>query len=447
MVNSFYDHLPSEYYCFCLLRIPQLPVGAMSFAKPLDEHDPSLQFDTAWQDLPPPKTPRFECGTAMWGSDKIIVVGGYGQGNWLSSVEIYDISSCEWMELPPLSQPKRSCTAIVVNDKLYVFGGYSRSYLSECEVLDLSQPDSQFTRLPNDLPQAFSHAVAVSKGHWIYVIGGWNNGYLNTVYALDTRTNQWNDKLPPMKEKRQFPAVAILDDTLVVAGGCNKEYLKSVETLDLKTSKWTNTIQSMPSPRDEATAFVEQGSSNLIIAGGNHATSKPVTTYLRYNGNSWTEYENFPPMTGSHGFMVVAASRKCLYYVDLKRKFKGLSFTTNETVAAVHFGPDPKELQRLEEAEQRQKAEAERKMEEEDRNRKRQQEEEAQCAKKEIAAEVERQRKQLEAEVVEFRRQEEEEEERKRSEEDICFLGYFFSAVQRLTRAARRKEEEDRPPK
>ena len=383
----------------------------------------------------------------MWGSDKIIVVGGHDkQHTRLSSVEMYDISSRKWTKLPPFRKPKYNCAAIVVNDKLYVFGGYSRSYLSECEVLDLSQPDSQFTRLPNDLPQAFSHAVAVSKGHWIYVIGGWNNGYLNTVYALDTRTNQWNDKLPPMKEKRQFPAVAILDDTLVVAGGCNKEYLKSVETLDLKTSKWTNTIQSMPSPRDEATAFVEQGSSNLIIAGGNHATSKPVTTYLRYNGNSWTEYENFPPMTGSHGFMVVAASRKCLYYVDLKRKFKGLSFTTNETVAAVHFGPDPKELQRLEEAEQRQVVEAERK-EEEDRNRKRQQEEEAQCAKKEIAAEVERQRKQLEAELVEFRRQEEEEEERKRSEEDICFLGYFFSAVQRLTRAARRKKDEDRPTK
>ena len=390
----------------------------------------------------------------MWGSDKIIVVGGNDkQWNVLSSVEMYDISSCEWTELPALSQPKYRCAAIVIDDKLYVFGGYSRSYLSECEVLDLSQPYSQFTRLPNDLPQALSFAVVVSKGHWIYVIGGWNgSNCVNTVYALDTRTNQWNDKLPPMKEIRQCPAVAILDDTLVVAGGYNNEgsidnYLKSVETLDLKTNKWTNTIQSMPSPRAAAMAFVEQGSSNLIIAGGEYERKKAATTYLRYNGNSWTEYGNFPPMTGSHGFMVVAASRKCLYYVDLKRKFKGLSFTTNETVAAVHFGPDPKELQRLEEAEQRQKAEAERKMEEEDRNRKRQQEEEAQCAKKEIAAEVERQRKQLEAEVVEFRRQEEEEEERKRSEEDICFLGYFFSAVQRLTRAARRKKDEDRPTK
>ena len=50
--------------------------------------------------------------------------------------------------------------------------------------------------------------------------------------------------------------------------------------------------------------------------------------------------------------MAVAASRKCLCYVDMEqRNIKGLSFTTIESVAAVHFGPDPKKLQRLEEEE------------------------------------------------------------------------------------------------
>jgi N-acetylneuraminic acid mutarotase len=279
-------------------------IAAMSWwgkAKSL-QHDPSLHFATAWQDLPPLKTPPSYCGMAMWGSDKIIVVGGLDeQFKSLRNVEMYDISSRQWTELPPLSQPRFSCTAIVVNDKLYVFGGSNAGpRLSECEVLDLYQSDSQFTRLPNDLPQALAHAVVVSKGHWIYVISGFNgNSYLNTVYALDTRTNEWNDKLPHMKEIRILPAVAILGDTLVVAGGRNSEngttnYLTSVEMLDLKTSKWTNTIQSMPSPRSAAMAFVEQGSSNLIIAGGQYNYDKPATTYLRYNGNSWTEYGNFP---------------------------------------------------------------------------------------------------------------------------------------------------------
>ena len=275
----------------------------MSFAKPL-EHDPSLQFDTAWQGLPPLKTPRRYCGMAMWGSDKIIVVGGFDeQFNDLRSVEMYDISSRKWTELPPTIQPKYYSTAkIVVNDKLYVFGGYTGKFLSECEVLDLSQSDSQFTRLPNDLPQALAgRAVAASKGHWIYVIGGRNSKFqlVNTVYVFDTRTNEWNDELPHMRESRASTAVAILGDTLVVAGGRNSEngttnYLTSVEMLDLKTSKWTNTIQSMPSPRSAAMAFVEQGSSNLIIAGGQYNYDKPATTYLRYNGNSWTEYGNFP---------------------------------------------------------------------------------------------------------------------------------------------------------
>ena len=271
---------------------------------------------------------------------------------------MYDISSREWTELPPLTQPKWRCAAIVVNAKIYAFGGINGKRLLECEVLDLSQSDSQFTHLPNDLPQVLYDAVAVSKGHWIYVIGGRNSNFqsVNTVYAFDTRTNEWNDELPHMRESRASTAVAILGDTLVVAGGWNREggidnYLESVETLDLKTSKWTNTIQSMPSPRVRAMAFVEQGSSNLIIAGGQYNDdNKPATTYLRYNRNSWTEYGNFPAMTDHNGsIMVVVASRKCLYYVDRHRDFKGLSFTTNKTVMVVHFGPEQEELQRLEE--------------------------------------------------------------------------------------------------
>jgi N-acetylneuraminic acid mutarotase len=329
---------------------------------------PSLQFSRGWHGF---KTPRRMCGIAMWGSDKIIVVGGHDkQHTRLSSVEMYDISSRKWTELSPLSQPKWNCAAIVVNHKLYVFGGFNGSKLSECEVLDLSRPDSQFTRLANDLPQALAFSVVVSSGHMIYIIGGrinYDSKYdLNVVYAFDTRTNQWNDKLPPMKETRCLPAVAILGDTLVVAGGyinkgVSNKYHVSVETLDLVTGKWTNTIESMPSPRNAAMAFVEQGSSNLIIVGGLVDGGKPVTAYLRYDGNSWSEYGHFPAMTNHYNnnlSMVVATSRKCLYYIDQSYKAKFQSFTTNESATAVHFGPDKEELQPLEEAKQKQKAEA-----------------------------------------------------------------------------------------
>ena len=449
-----------------------------------------LQFDAAWQDLPPLKTPRSYCGMAMWGPDKIVVVGGCNRSGinskegYLRSVEIYDIFSCQWTELPSLTRRKAVCAAIVVNDKLYVFGGFdASSCLSDCEVLDLSQPESHFTRLPNDLPQSLSNAVVVSKGHWIYVVGGFNGSTsVNAVYALDIRTNQWNDRLPPMNKPRVLPAVAILDDRLVVVGGKHElgksVHHKSVETLHLATSIWANTIKPMPLPRAGAMAFVELGSSNLIIAGGEYTYDKPASEHLRYDGISWSAYGNFPAMTDHHGSMVVAASMKCLRYVDTKYNIKGLSLTTNESVTAINFGPDPKE-----EARRTQKAEAERKRqqkqeaeterqrkqreadvlerrrreeeeqdrirlaemkleeEEEERYRERQQEQDAHRKKEEIAAEVERHRKQREADVLDRRREEEEEQDRKRLAE--IELHEKAKQIQKME-AERKKEEEDR---
>jgi N-acetylneuraminic acid mutarotase len=409
---------------------------------------PSLQFSTSWRGLYSPRQLRQRCGMAMWGSDKILVVGGRDeQLNDLRNVELYNIFSREWADLPPLRQPKRDCAAIVVNDKLYVFGGYSRWCLSDCEVLDLSQPDSQFTHLPNALPQALSNTVVVSKGDWIYVIGGFNgSSSVNTVYALDTRTRQWNGKLPPMNATRRLPAAVIFNDTLLVVAGGNREWgqirhRKSVETLNLATGIWTNTIKSMPSPRGAAMAFVEQGSSNLIIAGGEYNDGKPARAYLRYDGSSWSECGNFPAMTDHHGSMVMAAFRKCLYYVDGERNFKGISFTTNVALTAAkepeqtrraaggHTKEEDernrevqrleeeeqkqkaeqgskedernREVQRLEKAKQTQKTESESKKEEEEKNRNRQQEEETRRAKEKKAK--------READVLERRRQEEEE--------------------------------------
>jgi hypothetical protein len=147
-----------------------------------------------------------------------------------------------------------------------------------------------------------------------------------------------------MKEKRSLPAVVIWVNTLVVVGGYNSEdqnkYLKSVETLDLAKGKWNNSILPMPSQRAGAVAFLEEGSSNLIIAGGKGEGDIPANAFLRYDGNSWHEYDEFPAMSNHsrrNPSIVVAASRKCLYYVDSKRKFKFLSFTTYKSVLAVHF--------------------------------------------------------------------------------------------------------------
>ena len=143
--------------------------------------------------------------------------------------------------------------------KLYVIGGFSDgSYLSDCEVLDLSQPDRGFTRLIHDLPCALSSLAVVAREHWIYVLGGYTGieDHFDTVLALDTRTLEWDDTLPTLKENRHMPTLFVWGDQLVVAGGrsCDRhgrvQYLKSAEILNLVSgaTEWTPMLD-MPLPR------------------------------------------------------------------------------------------------------------------------------------------------------------------------------------------------------
>ena len=44
--------------------------------------------------------------------------------NILIRVERYNMEQEEWEQIPPLNEAKCSTTATVINDKVYVFGGY-----------------------------------------------------------------------------------------------------------------------------------------------------------------------------------------------------------------------------------------------------------------------------------------------------------------------------------
>lgn len=312
----------------------------------LSTPDP-LEFAKTWKDLPCPRTPRRCCATAMWecktddcllndvSTTKMIVVGGRDRDRrMLDSVEIYDFARWEWTLLPPLSRPREECAAIVVENKLYVIGGFSDgSYLSDCEVLDLNRPHQRgFTRLQSDLPEALTSLAVVSKGHWIYVLGGYPGveDHFDTVYALNTRTLEWDLSLPNLNENRYLPTLVVWKDQLVVAGGrtCDRhgrvQYLKSVETLDIaRGTKWT-TMAAMPLPRAGAVGFTLDG--NLILAGGEERDNLPAFSFLWYDGSSWN-YKPFPAMVNlCPGNLDVSLQRERLVYLDVHREFKFLTF-------------------------------------------------------------------------------------------------------------------------
>lgn len=108
---------------------------------PLDRPSPSssaFRFDfmtNRWEALAPMLSPRgsFACA-AVSNSGKIIVAGGGSRhtmfgaaGSRMSSVEMYDIGTNEWVALDGLPRFRAGCVGFVVGDEFWVMGGYGES--------------------------------------------------------------------------------------------------------------------------------------------------------------------------------------------------------------------------------------------------------------------------------------------------------------------------------
>ena len=68
--------------------------------------------------------------------------GGWGGGDYLNDTWSFDTSTRKWTELRcigSIPSPRRSHTAVLVDDVMYVFGGYTgKIYLDDLYALQLS---------------------------------------------------------------------------------------------------------------------------------------------------------------------------------------------------------------------------------------------------------------------------------------------------------------------
>ncbi|GIU51956.1 kelch repeat-containing protein [Shewanella sp. KT0246] len=106
--------------------------------------------------------------------------------------------------------------AVGLNDKAYVFGGYTvAKNHEEISTIDNYQFDvlnNQYQRIA-DMPVAVDDtAASVYQQRYIYLFGGWHNdGNVNLVQIYDTKTNTWNQASP-------MPAPAVFGQAVAMTG-------------------------------------------------------------------------------------------------------------------------------------------------------------------------------------------------------------------------------------
>lgn len=175
---------------------------------------------------------------------KIYVFGGSGLNGttrtaFTNKFQYYDIASNTWNSLPDMPIAKET-KGKIVNDKLYVIGGFNGTSSNLIDVYDLNKNlwTNQYT-----MPEGVSgHSLAVSDDK-IFIVGGYDN---QTFLAyFDTNTNELHELSSNMIPRRHS-AVEIYNKKLYILGGSTTSIadsaINSIQVADINESALASNV-------------------------------------------------------------------------------------------------------------------------------------------------------------------------------------------------------------
>lgn len=211
---------------------------------------------------------------------KIYVFGGSGLNGAATTAfsnrfQYYDIASNTWHPLPDMPTA-RETKGKIVNDKLYVIGGFNGTSSRLINVFDLNTNrwTDQFI-----MPAGISgHSLAVS-GTKIFIAGGYNN---QTFLAyFDTTTNKFH-QLSSNMIPRRHAAAEVYNNKLYIIGGSTtsvtKSAIKSTQAADISE----NALSSNTANEDRETktrVYTNASKDGFIISNKNNSNQFEFTVY------------------------------------------------------------------------------------------------------------------------------------------------------------------------
>jgi hypothetical protein len=226
------------------------------YSLPNNEFDPQsiLVYHTSslgWTNLPP-QSQRLHCRAVTADEDKIFLVGGFScaEKTASSSVHVLDLKSFSWFTIPTGMYKARSeCSAVVCHLGLIALGGYAgcRECLATVELCDLTT--FVWTQLPPmSRGRADCGAVFNRSTNELIVLGGFDgeDEYLASGEVFSFTTFTWHPFPVPMPNARYRFGIVCEKNVLFVVGGWNHEGpVECVEMFDSTTKTWT-VVPSFP---------------------------------------------------------------------------------------------------------------------------------------------------------------------------------------------------------
>ena len=181
----------------------------------------------------------------------------------------------EWEKLPDMPVEKWEPGTVVLDDKLYLFGGYIEGVKSS-KLSHVFDPHANSWARIQDLPSAITHMNMVLDGRTIWFAGGYKDGYkghtIAEVWSYDVDADRYT-AAPLLPETRGGGGLALVERTLHYMGGVKADrdtdasdhWVLDLDAWERGTARWTNAAP-MPEPRNQFSCVTFDG--KIYVIGG-----------------------------------------------------------------------------------------------------------------------------------------------------------------------------------
>ena len=157
----------------------------------------------------------------------LIITGGWDGSKRLSATELYDSYNGQWYYCDDLPQPHSRLLPVIVDDTLYLLGGYSKSGDGSQTVftapLDTLSRHQLKWSVYQDTP-LYHSAPACVNGVGLLIVGGEGGKSLNdpNIYRLNKVIHSW-EPIGHIPSPRESPVIISTgDNSIIVIGGVSK---------------------------------------------------------------------------------------------------------------------------------------------------------------------------------------------------------------------------------
>lgn len=244
-----------------------------------------------WEAREPMLTPRFAMSALYWNNQIVVIGGRDAQDSVLASVESYDLFTGQWLPFAAdLNEARFSAAAVVYRGRMFIVGGCGKDQ----QVLKSVEFYNESTRrweLEPSLAVAREGAAAAVVNDTLYIMGGFDGAsYLKSIEYFSHDASRWRLSWWALSAPRAWLSAVTLRDSIFTVGGLLFGPVGVLERYHISDGNQRRAPMLTPRGRMAAVNFEEK----LWTLGGSdqHGASTVVEIY-DYASNSW---ENGPAL-------------------------------------------------------------------------------------------------------------------------------------------------------